>query len=138
MVNCIIIIINFFTFQPNASIIDEFILLMAACHTVVPERDDDAPGEIIYQASSPDERALVLAAQELDYVFTTRTPTHVTVDVVSDVKECFGEEKKLARFFNMLFIVPRIHIDKNKIISYYLLTCSTCKIYFKIKQINDN
>ena len=44
---------------------------MAACHTVVPDTQsslgdgDGATGDIEYQASSPDERALVTAAKNL-------------------------------------------------------------------------
>ena len=45
--------------------IREFLTLMAACHTVVPDYDHNAPDQIVYQASSPDERALVVAAKQL-------------------------------------------------------------------------
>lgn len=38
--------------QPTAPCIQEFLTLLAVCHTVVPERDGDS---IIYQASSPGE-----------------------------------------------------------------------------------
>ncbi|WPG99859.1 putative haloacid dehalogenase-like hydrolase [Acrodontium crateriforme] len=43
------------------------ILSMALCHTCLPERrgDDD---KVTYQAASPDEQALVQAAQELGYI----------------------------------------------------------------------
>ena len=40
--------------------IEEFLVLMAACHTVIPE--DKGEGEIFYNASSPDEKALVEGA----------------------------------------------------------------------------
>uniref|UniRef100_A0A8C5UNE6 Phospholipid-transporting ATPase n=1 Tax=Microcebus murinus TaxID=30608 RepID=A0A8C5UNE6_MICMU len=39
--------------HPSAACIQEFLTLLAVCHTVVPERDGD---NIIYQASSPGER----------------------------------------------------------------------------------
>ncbi len=62
---------------------------MAICHTVVPERDPENHGgeigEIVYQASSPDERALVLGAKKLEYVFHTRTPQHVIIKIVSTI-----------------------------------------------------
>lgn len=54
--------------------------MMAVCHTVVPEREDD---QIIYQASSPDEGALVKGAKGLGFVFTARTPDSVIIDAVS-------------------------------------------------------
>ena len=58
-----------------------FLSLLATCHTVIPERKDEKPGEIKYQASSPDEGALVEGAVMLGYRFTTRRPRSVTVSV---------------------------------------------------------
>jgi phospholipid-transporting ATPase len=46
--------------------IREFLTLLAVCHTVIPEVKDE---KIIYQASSPDEAALVSGAEELGYRF---------------------------------------------------------------------
>ena len=45
--------------HPTASVIREWLTLLAVCHTVVPERDRDDPDKINYQAASPDEEALV-------------------------------------------------------------------------------
>lgn len=50
-------------------IINEFLTLLATCHTVIPENKD---GKITYQASSPDEAALVEGAEQLGYRFTVR------------------------------------------------------------------
>lgn len=50
----------------NAAIIDEFLTLLATCHTVIPETKDE---KIVYQASSPDEAALVSGADVLGYTF---------------------------------------------------------------------
>ncbi|XP_071466865.1 phospholipid-transporting ATPase IB isoform X2 [Marmota flaviventris] len=69
--------------HPTAPVIQEFLTLLAVCHTVVPEKDGD---EIIYQASSPDEAALVKGAKKLGFVFTARTPYSVII-------EAMGEEK---------------------------------------------
>src|ERR1700733_3244606 len=44
---------------PNAQVIEEFLTLLATCHTVIPERNDEKPTDIKYQAASPDEGALV-------------------------------------------------------------------------------
>uniref|UniRef100_A0A8C5J7I9 Phospholipid-transporting ATPase n=1 Tax=Junco hyemalis TaxID=40217 RepID=A0A8C5J7I9_JUNHY len=67
--------------HPTAVHIQEFLTLLAVCHTVVPERQGNT---IIYQASSPDEGALVKGAKKLGYVFTGRTPHSVIIDAVSD------------------------------------------------------
>ncbi|XP_048702055.1 phospholipid-transporting ATPase IB isoform X3 [Caretta caretta] len=65
--------------HPTAAHIQEFLTLLAVCHTVVPERDGNT---IIYQASSPDEGALVKGAKKLGYVFTGRTPHSVIIDAL--------------------------------------------------------
>ena len=44
----------------------EFLRLLAVCHTVIPEVKD---GKLHYQASSPDEAALVAGAELLGYQF---------------------------------------------------------------------
>lgn len=48
-------------------VIDEFLSLLATCHTVIPEMKN---GKVAYQASSPDEAALVSGAEVLNYRFT--------------------------------------------------------------------
>jgi phospholipid-transporting ATPase len=62
----------------NAQVIREFLTLLAACHTVIPEMNN---GTIVYQASSPDEAALVSGARELGYVFTVRRPKSITLNI---------------------------------------------------------
>ena len=47
----------------------EFMALLAVCHTVIPEVRD---GKTHYQASSPDEAALVAGAELLGYQFHVR------------------------------------------------------------------
>lgn len=56
----------------------EYVTLLAVCHTVIPERQDD--GTIRYEAASPDEAALVAAAKHLGYRFVDRTMKSVTVE----------------------------------------------------------
>ncbi|XP_053284420.1 phospholipid-transporting ATPase IA isoform X5 [Pleuronectes platessa] len=70
--------------HPTASVIMEFMTMMAICHTAVPERTD---GKITYQAASPDESALVKAAQTLGFVFSGRTPDTV-------IGEMLGTEER--------------------------------------------
>ncbi|KAK5287918.1 drs2 neo1 protein [Exophiala xenobiotica] len=54
-----------------------FLLSVALCHTCIPEKNDD--GDITYQAASPDELALVTAAQDMGYIVTDRRSSTVTV-----------------------------------------------------------
>uniref|UniRef100_A0A8C9YFX7 Phospholipid-transporting ATPase n=1 Tax=Sander lucioperca TaxID=283035 RepID=A0A8C9YFX7_SANLU len=68
----------FLIFTPTAAVILDFMTMMAICHTAVPERTD---GKITYQAASPDEGALVRAAQNLGFVFSGRTPDSVIVEM---------------------------------------------------------
>ncbi|KAM7389162.1 hypothetical protein PAMP_023155 [Pampus punctatissimus] len=70
--------------HPTAAVILEFMTMMAICHTAVPERTD---GKITYQAASPDEGALVRAAQNLGFVFSGRTPDSV-------IGEMLGTEER--------------------------------------------
>ncbi|THU89359.1 calcium transporting ATPase [Dendrothele bispora CBS 962.96] len=59
-------------------VVKEFLTLLAVCHTVIPEIKD---GKTVYQASSPDEAALVAGAELLGYQFHTRKPKSVFVNV---------------------------------------------------------
>lgn len=54
--------------HPTANVINEFLTLLATCHTVIPEAQEGSD-EIAYQASSPDEGALVKGASMLNYKF---------------------------------------------------------------------
>ena len=56
-----------------------FILVLALCHTVIPETEGD---QVIYRASSPDEEALVKAARDVGIVFKARTPDCVIIEQV--------------------------------------------------------
>ncbi|KAK0566645.1 aminophospholipid translocase [Tilletia horrida] len=62
----------------SSAVIDEFLTLLAVCHTVIPERKGD---KVTFQASSPDEAALVAGAEQLGYQFTTRKPRSVFINV---------------------------------------------------------
>lgn len=55
--------------------------MLSVCHSVIPERDQSAPNGIAYQSASPDETALVEAAQNLGFIFKGRKPRGVTVNV---------------------------------------------------------
>eukprot|EP00092_Neocalanus_flemingeri_P037876 GFUD01041229.1.p1 GENE.GFUD01041229.1~~GFUD01041229.1.p1 ORF type:complete len:1159 (-),score=232.94 GFUD01041229.1:205-3681(-) len=55
----------------------DFMVLMSICHTVVPEKAED--GSIHYNASSPDEKALVEGAALYNYTFISKTSDSVTI-----------------------------------------------------------
>ena len=67
--------------HPTGGHIHHFLTLIATCHTVIPERPENKPGQIKYQAASPDEGALVEGAAELGYRFTNRRPRSVLFTV---------------------------------------------------------
>uniref|UniRef100_A0A4W2FD86 Phospholipid-transporting ATPase n=1 Tax=Bos indicus x Bos taurus TaxID=30522 RepID=A0A4W2FD86_BOBOX len=72
---------NFENDHPTKEYIKEFLTLLCVCHTVVPEREGN---NISYQASSPDEAALVKGAKKLGFVFTTRMPNSVTIEAMGE------------------------------------------------------
>lgn len=55
-----------------------FLLSMALCHTCLPEVKEN--GDIEFQAASPDELALVKAAQELGYLVIDRPARSITLN----------------------------------------------------------
>ncbi|XP_070763654.1 phospholipid-transporting ATPase ID [Enoplosus armatus] len=57
--------------------VQEFFRLLALCHTVMPEEKSE--GNLVYQAQSPDEGALVTAARNFGFVFRARTPETITL-----------------------------------------------------------
>lgn len=67
--------------HPTANVINEFLILLGCCHTVIPEKSKNGDDEIIYQASSPDEGALVKGASQLGYTFHTRRPNSITCSI---------------------------------------------------------
>ncbi|KAM4719636.1 phospholipid-transporting ATPase IC [Anableps anableps] len=54
----------------------EFFKLLSLCHTVMVENNN---GELVYQAASPDEGALVTAARNFGFVFLSRTQDSITI-----------------------------------------------------------
>jgi len=60
-----------------------FFRLLALCHTVMAETVD---GKLEYQAQSPDEAALVAAARNFGFVFRSRTPNSITIEVMGQLE----------------------------------------------------
>ncbi|KAL1776114.1 phospholipid-transporting ATPase [Sigmodon hispidus] len=54
-----------------------FFLCLSLCHTVMSEEKEE--GELVYQAQSPDEGALVTATRNFGFVFCSRTSETITV-----------------------------------------------------------
>lgn len=69
--------------EQQKEIIREFLTLLAVCHTVIPEVKD---GKMIYQASSPDEAALVAGAELLGYQFHVCIP--LPLQALHDLLTC--------------------------------------------------
>ncbi|XP_043846327.1 phospholipid-transporting ATPase IK [Dromiciops gliroides] len=61
--------------QDEDEVAREFWRLLALCHTVMVEEKE---GQLIYQAASPDEEALVTAARNFGYVFLSRSQDTIT------------------------------------------------------------
>ncbi|KAI7896245.1 uncharacterized protein EV154DRAFT_558582 [Mucor mucedo] len=65
----------------NSHIIQEFMTSLMTCHTVIPEVIKDTE-EIVYQASSPDEAALVQGASDIfGYQFYARRPHSINCKI---------------------------------------------------------
>ncbi|CDY51126.1 BnaA07g37090D [Brassica napus] len=85
--------------ERDADVIQKFLRLLAVCHTVIPEVNEDT-GKISYEAESPDEAAFVIAARELGFEFFIRTQTTVSVrelDVVTG-----GRVERMYKVLNVL------------------------------------
>ncbi|CAF1120882.1 unnamed protein product [Adineta ricciae] len=62
--------------ERNDRNVHRFFTLLSVCHTVMSEEKD---GEIIYQAQSPDDDALVSASRAFGFMFLDRTQNSITV-----------------------------------------------------------
>lgn len=60
------------------------LISIAVCHTCLPEQEDN--GQVNFQASSPDELALVRAAEELGYLACNRDAATLTVKTLPQGK----------------------------------------------------
>ncbi|KAM0343845.1 hypothetical protein ACHAPU_008114 [Fusarium lateritium] len=75
-------LIEYLRLRPNSGFArkaKQYILAVALCHTCLPEHKEN--GELEFQAASPDELALVRAAQELGYLVINRTTQTITLRV---------------------------------------------------------
>ena len=70
-----------------------FLLSLALCHTCIPETNE--AGDTDFQSSSPDEQALVRAAQELGYIVIDRQASAIIIKSLPSVP---GEEPILESY----------------------------------------
>lgn len=64
-----------------------FMLVLALCHTVLPDKVSDNPPRIDFKAQSPDEAALVATARDTGYALVERTGSGVVINVQGQDKE---------------------------------------------------
>ncbi|XP_030953945.1 probable phospholipid-transporting ATPase 8 [Quercus lobata] len=64
--------------EPHWDIIQKFFRVLAICHTVIPEKNEEL-GEIMYKSESPDEAAFVIAAKEIGFEFFRVTQTSISL-----------------------------------------------------------
>ena len=65
--------------HPDNEAVEMYLVVLSVCHSVFPVRMED--GTLLYQASSPDELALVEAAKALGYELKERSEGKVRVEV---------------------------------------------------------
>ncbi|KPM02924.1 phospholipid-transporting ATPase IA-like protein [Sarcoptes scabiei] len=100
--------------------INEFLTLLSVCHTVIPEITQSETGpKYIYQASSPDEAALVKGAQKIGFEFLQRTSAKVMIDAMGEIVK-----------FEVLHILP-FNSDRKRMSTIIRNDSSQIKIYTK-------
>ena len=67
--------------SPQRQIMFEFWKLLGLCHSVIPEHGKKSTDPIVYQAASPDEKALVEAASNMGVKFSGLLPGSMTLEV---------------------------------------------------------
>lgn len=85
--------------EPRADVIQNFLRLLAVCHTAIPEVDDET-GKVSYEAESPDEAAFVIGARELGFEFYERTQTSISLHELDPMSG-----RKVARTYKLMNII---------------------------------
>lgn len=92
-------LLEFIRLRPNSSFsrrATQYILAMALCHSCLPEIKE---GRLEYQSASPDELALVRAAQDLGFIVIQRSSQTVTLRISS------GEGSETERMYEILDVI---------------------------------
>ncbi|KAG9449952.1 hypothetical protein H6P81_009917 [Aristolochia fimbriata] len=85
--------------ESHADFIQKFFLVLALCHTVIPEVDGES-NDVSYEAESPDEAAFVVAAKMLGFEFYERTQTSISLHELDP-----RTAKKVDRFYKLLHVL---------------------------------
>ncbi|XP_068636402.1 probable phospholipid-transporting ATPase 8 isoform X2 [Aristolochia californica] len=85
--------------EPHADFIQKFFRVLALCHTVIPDVDEES-NYISYEAESPDEAAFVIAAKMLGFEFYERTQTSISLHELDP-----RTGKKVDRFYKLLHVL---------------------------------
>ncbi|XP_053909336.1 phospholipid-transporting ATPase IC isoform X2 [Cuculus canorus] len=96
--------------------IQKFLFLLAVCHTVMVDASD---GQLNYQAASPDEGALVMAARNFGYVFLSRTQDTITIS-----------EMGIERTYDVLAILD-FNSDRKRMSVIVRESCGNIRLYCK-------
>ncbi|KAH0790977.1 P-type ATPase [Histomonas meleagridis] len=113
---------KFFGMLKSGNVPDEvshFLWLLSCCHAVIPEKDETKEYGIAFQASSPDEGALVEAAAYLGYLFKNRRPEEIVISIN-------GEDVTVPILANLEFTSERKRssvIIRNPITNQIILYC---------------
>lgn len=62
----------------------KFMLALALCHTVIPERTLDDPPKMKFKAQSPDEEALVATARDMGFVVLSYSNNGINLNVMGE------------------------------------------------------
>ncbi|KAM7198782.1 hypothetical protein V8F33_004796 [Rhypophila sp. PSN 637] len=92
-------LLEFIRLRPNAPFsrrATQYLLAMALCHSCLPETIE---GKLEYQSASPDELALVRAAQELGFIVIQRSSQTVTLRISN------GEGSESERVYEILDVI---------------------------------
>ena len=100
--------------------IDNFFRVISVCHTVVTDKEENEDKQLKYQASSPDELALVEGAKNMGYVFKGRDSRAVTLQIYDDEPEIW---ETLCEFpFDSLRKRMSMIVKNTKTEQYFLMT----------------
>ncbi|KAK9480720.1 hypothetical protein V1514DRAFT_275507 [Lipomyces japonicus] len=71
----------------QADAVNNFMLALSLCHSVLTEKVSEEPPVIEFKAQSPDEAALVATARDTGFSFVDRTQRGVIINAQGDVQE---------------------------------------------------
>jgi len=101
--------------EPCSDFIQKFFLVLAICHTAIPDEDKES-GEISYEAESPDEAAFVIAARELGFEFFERKQTSISLHELN-----YESGKKVDRLANSFY-----HVYSYTYLPHFLICSPQC------------